>query len=327
MGYAHGAQAASLVEAYLRLIEKATGRDRDALAAGARSYLPLIEALSPAYVEEVRGLADGAGLSFDEALICQVRGAATRRADDDGCTAFAVTGAGTAGGRTYAGQNQDLGPEYADVGIVLRLAPADGRPRVAMFTFAGQLGYMGMNEHGVAHFANALGNAPWRRGLPHYPLKRRCFEMSSVEQCLQVVRDTRLCSAGNMVFCDGQGGIADVEIRPEGVALYEDEDPDRRLHTNHYISPEFTGFEDGNTPDSCPRLERFRQLVGAAWGDITVDDLKAFLADHDGDPGGVCRHGAKGSWSVAGYIADPAAGVLHVRRGLGCTGTWTEVPV
>jgi hypothetical protein len=78
MGYAHGAQAADLVERYLRLIEKSTGRDRAQLAEGALTYVPRIEALSPAYLEETRGLADGAGLSFDEAMICQVRGAATQ---------------------------------------------------------------------------------------------------------------------------------------------------------------------------------------------------------------------------------------------------------
>ena len=35
---------------------------------------------------------------------------------------------------------------------------------------------MGMNQHGVAHFANALYNAPWRPGLPHYPLKRTLLD-------------------------------------------------------------------------------------------------------------------------------------------------------
>ena len=63
------------------------------------------------------------------------------------------------------------------------------------------------------------------------------------------------------------------------------------------------------------------------WGDITLDRLKSYLADHAGDPGGICRHGAGGSYSVAGYIADPGAGALHVRRGLGCTGTWSEYTV
>lgn len=329
MGYAHGAQAAPLIERYLRLIEKSTGQDRSALAPGALSYRPLIEALSPAYIEEVRGLADGAGLSFEEGMICQVRGAAAQPIDatPDGCTAFAITGQGTIDGRTFAGQNQDLGPEYADVGIVLRLRPTDGRPRLVTFTFAGQLGYMGMNEHGVAHFANGLGNAPWRPGLPHYPLKRRCFEMQTVADCVELTRQFRTSSAGNMVFCDGTGAIADVEIRPEGVAVFEDEHADRRLHTNHYVTEEFAGHEDGNTADSCPRLDRLRQLVTSEWGQIDLDRLKAFLADHDGDPGAICRHGAKGMYSVCGYIADPGAGVLHVRRGLGCTGTWSEIPV
>lgn len=72
MGYAHGAQAAALIERYLGFIEKRTGRDRAALGAGALTYVPFIEALSPAYLEEVRGLADGAEMSFEEAMICQV---------------------------------------------------------------------------------------------------------------------------------------------------------------------------------------------------------------------------------------------------------------
>ena len=330
MGYEHGAQAAPLIERYLGYIEKTTGRDRTALAAGALTYVPFIEALSPPFLEEVRGLAEGADLSFEEAMICQVRGAAAQRADvavEEGCTAFAVTGQGTIGGRTFAGQNQDLGPEFSDLGIVLRLTPTDGRPRLVTFTFAGQLGYMGMNEHGVGEFANGLGNAAWRPGLTHYPLKRRCLELKTVDECVDLVRAHRTCSAGNMVFCDGQGGIADVEIRPEGIAVFIDDHPCRRLHTNHYISAEFAQHEDGNTPDSCPRLDRIRTLVAESWGEICVDRLKLMLADHEGDPGGICRHGERNSYSVAGYIADPQAHVLHVRRGLGCTGTWTEYPV
>ncbi|MBT3342508.1 MAG: hypothetical protein HN712_13915 [Gemmatimonadetes bacterium] len=328
LGHQHGCQARDLIERYLRLIEKSTGRDRSMLAGGAMAFVPRIEALSPAYLEEVRGLAEGADISFEEAMICQVRGAAANEAsDNDGCTAFAITGEATRTGSTLAGQNQDLSPEMADVGIVLRLAPDDGRPRVVMFTFAGQLGYMGMNQHGVAHFANALGNASFRPGLTHYPLKRRCFEMRTVDECIQVLQQHRACSAGNMVLCDGEGQIADVEIRPEGIAVFDDVRACQRLHTNHYVSGDFSHHEDGNTPDSVPRLDRIRTLVQDTWGEITVDRMKHILADHSGDPGGICRHGARGSWSVAGYIADPGAGVLHVRRGQGCTGTWSEYEV
>ena len=77
----------------------------------------------------------------------------------------------------------------------------------------------------------------------------------------------------------------------------------------------------------APILSRIQQLVQQHWGTIDVDVLKRFLADHEGDPAAICRHGGRNSWSVAGYIADPTEGVLHVRRGFGCTGTWTEYEV
>jgi isopenicillin-N N-acyltransferase-like protein len=130
-----------------------------------------------------------------------------------------------------------------------------------------------------------------------------------------------------MVFCDGRGHIADVEIRPEGIAVYQDEDPDQRLHTNHYITPEFAPHETFGIEDSCPRLDRLRALVKQDWGSIDVDTMKAALADHQGDPAAICRHGAKNMYSVAGYIADPANNLFHVRRGLGCTGTWQAYKV
>ena len=64
MGYQHGAQGRYLIERFLRLIDYMTQLPRDELCRNALSYLPSIEALSPQYVAEVRGLADGAGISF-----------------------------------------------------------------------------------------------------------------------------------------------------------------------------------------------------------------------------------------------------------------------
>jgi isopenicillin-N N-acyltransferase-like protein len=324
MGYQHGTQAAALIDKYLILIEKMAAKKRDLLGRKALAFQPFIEKLNPLLIEEVRGLAAGAAISFAEAMLCQVRTAA---ASVEGCTAFALTGKATSHGQPLAGQNQDLGPEFADVGIVLHLKPTDGRPRAITFTFAGQLGYMGMNENGVAHFANGLADCQWRLALPHYPLKRTLFEQETVEQCIDILKEHRLCSAGNMVFCDGRGHIADVEIRPEGIAVYQDEDPDQRLHTNHYITPEFAPHETFGIEDSCPRLDRLRALVKQDWGSIDVDTMKAALADHQGDPAAICRHGAKNMYSVAGYIADPANNLFHVRRGLGCTGTWQAYKV
>ncbi|MBI1928302.1 hypothetical protein HYR99_29165 [Candidatus Poribacteria bacterium] len=321
MGYQHGVQAADLIGKYLIWIEKLTHKPREVLRRNAMAFLHQMEVLSPAFVVEVRGLADGAGISFEEAMLCQARAEAAR-VNEGGCTAFSLTGSATADHNPLAGQNQDLEPEYADVAILLHVKPTDGRPRALIFTFAGQLGYSGMNQYGLAHFANALYDFQWRPGLPHYPLKRIMLEQRTIEDCVKLLTRHRTCSAANVVLCDGEGQIADVEVRPEGVARFEDAHTDCRLHTNHYLTPQFTAHETNSLPDSCPRLARMRELIQENWGQITVETMKTILADHRGDPGSICRHGERNMHSISGYIAEPAKEVLHVRRGHGCLGTW-----
>ena len=112
------------------------------------------------------------------------------------------------------------------------------------------------------------------------------------------------------------------EVRPDGMALFQGEHPDCLLHTNHYLTPEFAAYETDSFPDSRPRLARMRAVVKQNWGQITAETMKDVLADHEGDPAGICRHGSMGRHSILGYVAEPAKGLLHVRRGHGCLGTW-----
>lgn len=326
LGYQHGAQAAPLIERYLRWIEKLTAQPRDLLARRSLIFLPYMEALSKAFVTEVRGLADGAGISFEEALLCQAR-AEAGKIPEGGCTAFALGGSATSDGRLLVGQNQDLEPEYADVAILLRVRPTDGRPDALMFTFAGQLGYSGMNEHGLCHFANALYDAPWQPGLPHYPLKRVMLEQQRADDCVALLEQHHTCSAANALIADGEGAVRDVEIRPDAIRVFRDDRPDWVIHANHYLTTDFTRYETNSLPDSCDRLARMRDLVQDHWGTITVETMQMLMADHAGDPAGICRHGDRDMHSISGYIAEPTTRLLHVRRGHGCTGTWTTYSV
>lgn len=326
MGLQHGKQTEGLIRKYLVWIQKLTGMEIETLRANAMRFLPYIQRLSPEYVEEIFGLAEGARIPIADAVLCQARAEAAKRWDG-GCTAFALTRQATADGSVISGQNQDLEPDYADVAIVLRVKPSDGRPSAVMVTFAGQLGYAGMNSSGVSNFVNALYNFQWTPGLPYYPLRRLCLEQTSIEGCLKLLRANAGCSALNLVLADSKGDIADVEVRPGVLAAYNDKSKDARLHTNHYLTTNFVKFEDGTLPDSVPRLDRVRSLVRQQWGKLTVDKMKSILADHEGNPAGICRHGASQLHSIAGYIAEPARKLLHVRRGHGCTGTWTAYSV
>ena len=348
MGYQHGIQARQLVRNYLKWIEKMTGEPRESLCNCAMAFLPTFEKLSAALVDETRGLAKGADISLEEALLCQTRyvddftgpvlypasphiprrsGTEGAEAHGGGCTAFAITGSATADGNTLIGQNEDMQPEVSDITTLLHVKPSDGRPRALMVTPAGQLGHQGMNEYGVAHLINGLSGLDdheFRQDIFRYPLNRIMLEKRTVEECVNLLAKYRDCSAVNKVICDGQGSITDVEVRPEGIAIFSDDHPHWRIHTNHYLTPQFMPYATNWASSSKPRLERMRYLIKEQWGKITLDTMKAILADHEGDPAGICRHGGGYTHphSIVGYIAEPAKGLFHVRKGHGCIGTW-----
>src|SRR6266536_728688 len=102
---------------------------REDLYARALTFLPFFAAYAPHLVEEIRGIAEGAGVPFAAALLVNVRaevagvqaGALTRNLE--GCTAFAVGREAAAGGAMYLGQNQDQDPAMEELGVVLRVKP------------------------------------------------------------------------------------------------------------------------------------------------------------------------------------------------------------
>lgn len=328
LGRQHGEQCRDRLLGFLDYLGSTLKLPSAEIESRATRFVPLFEQHCPHLVEEIRGLAEGAGVRFDQALAVQIRGELGQVARG-GCTTFVIAARGTAAQTILIGQNCDMDPEMEQIGYVLRLQPKD-KPAVILWTFGGQIGYHGMNSAGVAHFANALGGGPaWRFGLPHYPIKRMMLEQRRMGGVFELLRRAPVCSNGNYVLCDGDGQIADVELTPDGFEVIEDRGDGFIVHTNHYLCGVhacMANYEQ-SVSDSFPRLDRIRELVSQKFGSITVDDLKGFLADHSGFPTGICRHphdgpdhpsvSARGR-TVASLIAEPATGRFHVCRGNPC---------
>jgi isopenicillin-N N-acyltransferase-like protein len=328
VGRQHGEQCRDRLHAFLDYLGNALRLARAPLQARALQFLPLFERHCPHLLEEVGGLAEGAGVALAEALAVQIR-AELGPVPAEACTTFVVAAPGTADGQVLIGQNSDMDPEVEPLAYVLRLEPA-GRPAVLMWTFGGMIGYHGLNAAGVAHFANALGGGPgWKMGLPHYPVKRLMLEQRALDGVLALLRQVPVCSSGNYVLCDGAGRIADVELTSDGFSLLEDQGDSFLAHTNHFLcGPHACPANDAaSVPDSFPRLDRMRALLDGRPGRLTMADLQRFLADHAGHPTSICRHphdgrdhpsvSARGK-TVASLIAEPARGRLHVARGNPC---------
>ncbi|MCJ7712306.1 MAG: C45 family autoproteolytic acyltransferase/hydrolase, partial [Chloroflexi bacterium] len=99
------------VAIYRRVFQHYAGWDWDRVTSHARAYRPAIETAHPRYLEELAGIAEGAGLREDDILAINVRTevmfAAVARMAAGACTAFAVLPGATAAGGTLIGQTWD----------------------------------------------------------------------------------------------------------------------------------------------------------------------------------------------------------------------------
>ena len=332
LGRQHGEQAAELIREFLAWLQTALQLSRETMEQRALRFRPLFERFCPNLIEEITGLAEGAGISPAQSLALQLRGE-LGHTDDGGCTAFVIAPAGTATREPLIGQNSDTPAEIERLAYVLRLQP-DDLPELLIWTFGGMLGYHGINRLGVAHFANSLGGGPaWKFALSHYSVKRLMLECRDVPEVMTLLKTVPVCSNGNYVICDSQGKIADVEVTSDGPLVIDDQNAGFIAHSNHFLCAPHaceTNFEH-SLPDSFPRLSRMQLLITEKFGSITVDELKTFLSDHSGHPVGICRHPHDGPGdailpssgkTVAALIAEPTRGLLHIARGNPCSNPW-----
>jgi hypothetical protein len=339
-GFQFGRACGDMVDRYPEVLRNILGRDarlrdpsaepkelgRAELERRALRFLPLFEAFAPEQVEEIRGVAAGAEVPFETALLVNVRGEVgvfDRKAEAlSGCTAFAVGRAATADASVLIGQNQDQGQATRDLVAILRIEPDRG-PRMLMATFGGLLGYGGINSAGVGMMQNQLANSTWRFGLPHYPLKRAFLEQETIAGCLAVLERARLASCANYVLVDRNEAV-DVETTPDGFAVLRDE-AGLVAHANDFIDGRLAEDDTlvAQLKDSPARYRRMSQLLKERRGSITLDDAKRWMSDHDHYPTGICRHGDTKDPTVLttmySVICEPDKGLMHVADGNPCT--------
>jgi len=322
MGRQHGEQASKQIRAHVEMI----GRSREKVRAQATRFKPLFEKYCPHLLDEITGLAEGAGITLEEALAVNIR-AELGKAAPEGCTTYVIGRRGTANQQILVGQNSDMGKTSIDLGYILHLKPKS-KPQVLIWTFGGMIGYHGMNSAGVAIFENALSEngavPPGRFAMPHYPVKRMILESSTVDAALGLFQKIPLASNKNYVMCDGSGAILDVETTTAGPEVLKDKGAGFLAHSNHFVCGKYANKEkeDALVVDSRKRFDRIHELIRADFGSLTVDRMKAHLSDHSNHPTGICRHlegPASGSMrTVASMIAEPAFRRMHVAVGNPC---------
>ena len=294
----------------------------------ARQCIPFVEGYAPHMLEELRGTAEGAGVSLDDLMLLQVRNQLQSEdlfaaASEAGCTSLAL--AADAIERVSPGgivaQNWDNDPALDPFTVVLTRRP-QGKPALTTVTQAGLIAYIGFNDAGIGLCLNTLPAPQRPLGVPHYFTVRASRNRPWMEP--RAVRRAERAIPANIMLSTPQGP-ADLEVTLDGVRVLRDDGGGRVTHTNHCLHPELAGIND-QFPEliqSLPRKRRIDELIATNSGRVTSMRVKSALRDHDDHPRSICRHAnddpTTGFWqTVFSVIIEPAARRMHVTRGTPC---------
>lgn len=293
----------------------------------AEKYVARLGVTCPRYLDEIRGIADGAGVGFLDVLALNVRteimfglfteaeaararggvngvngtngvkvnghDAASSEFPSDGCTSLAFKSTSS----SFLAQNWDWLPAQAPNLIVAHISQPNNTPEIpdiAMVTEAGIIGKIGLNSAGVGCCLNAIR----ARGLDstrlpvHFAL-RTILESHSRNDALSTLRKLGGVAGSAHILVADPGGAVGLEFAggKERIGEIGPDDKGRVVHTNHLVL-EHPGVEEpGWLPDSGERLERIGVLTDGDFlaGEVDVKKVVELFKDEEGFPCSINR--------------------------------------
>lgn len=300
----------------------------------------VIAGFDPRIATELRGIAEGAEVQLREIYALNIRTPLARIAQPQAalaetheCTTGAVCGDLTVNGHHYLLQNWDQKADLQAVTAVFEQHIA-GEPALLYVAEAGRLIQHGLNAHGVGVCGNQLTakvDARMENAGLGALARRRALRHSTLDAAVKAIHDTPRAISQNHLLGDRSGRALDLEVTPD--KIYEVSPVAGILaHANHFEHEDAgRDFEDlGRSlhPHSLHRSRRLGEVLAPLAGKIGLPELKTALADHYGDPDGICRHphGTQDELghTLASTIIDLTEASLTTAPGPACVGTYTR---
>jgi hypothetical protein len=179
------------------------------------NFLPAIRKWTPDLLEEVRGIADGSGQSFERVFAFQL--VDELWVFNDAPEAHHCSSLGVARSDRHpacVAQNMDLEPFRDGFQVVLHIIGDGHTPEQYVFSSAGLIGLNGVNRHAIAVACNTLMElAASADGLPVAFVVRGLLAQTSGDAALELVRGVHHASGQNYVV--GAGTVCTISrLRP-----------------------------------------------------------------------------------------------------------------
>ncbi|MDE2931984.1 MAG: C45 family autoproteolytic acyltransferase/hydrolase [Chloroflexota bacterium] len=281
-----------------------------------------MERVFPEALAELHGIADGAGVRYDDLLAynsCQELGRMQQA-----CTNFVLV---TPEHGIIHYKSNDVSREALKFHVYLEAHPDSGHDFIGV-TWAGTVWMnSGINEAGLTYGGGSLPNtdSDWDHGLPANVVLRYFLQYpNDVDDALALVARTPIMSHGhNMVFTDPAGNGAVVERTPTAMGI-------RRLDdhaiwaSNHClvedVKPMLRANNESFMANSHGRYGLLEKLT--AEQPHSLNQVIAIARAH-ADPTSMCQHGPY-MHTVIGYVMIPAERRMLIAYGRPCENEFEE---
>lgn len=335
IGLAHGTLAHDnvlvTIDTYSKLFKAMSDIDWPDAQRMARQFIGRIEEYDPAYLEEIRGIADGAGVKFEEILALNVRSELAFQGKvpiSDGCTSLGIAEERAMGGQCLMGQSWDWRRTLIDALVILNIHQLGDKPDIVMITEAGIIGKFGFNSAGVGICLNAMASNAVPMGLPLHIAMRGVLDSMSLSEAIGNATRMQLGCCANFMLQSEAGEILDLELDGQDFDVLYPTDG-ILVHTNHFLSPRLPRAPYIDTmkykfPDTFIRLRRANKLLRRIQGPIGTAELEGVFADHCDFPAGICHHAdpriveGKRMETVFSFIMNIGQKEIHICTGLAC---------
>ena len=289
-----------------------------------RKYIPFAQERYPQYVDEMLGMAEGAGISFEDMSVLVSMEAVTSDALHLGkCTSMAVNGDRTTDGHVLLAHNEDWTPEEEQDVFIVHAEPKDEPPFLAM-TYGGYPVAVGINAFGIAQGCDSVYPNDTRIGVPRLIVARGVLAAKSPADAISRALIPQRAAGYNHFIVHESGEIYSVEASARRFALLYGEDG-WLAHTNYYVDPRMSTIEDEPDELVAKRIRYYRAVrLLAETTQHSIKSLQAIQRDHINFPHAICNHDenverpADREKTICALIIDLTARAMHIAWGNPC---------
>ena len=293
----------------------------------ARKYLPFAEERFPQYVEEMHGIAEGAGVKFDDIAVLNVmEGVTVDALHLSKCTSMALNQERTRDGEVLIAHNEDWVPEDQEDVFFVLARPKD-EPAFLAMTYGGLLPNIGINEMGLAQCCDSVYTTDRRIGIPRVIVSRAVLAARTPNEAIRCALTPRRAAGYNHLLVHESGEIYSVEVSARRFALLYGT-KGYMVHTNHYLDREMQRIEKDPDELISTRVRYWRAYrLLESTRHHTVETLKEITKDHVNYPDSICRHSTEGSplereKTIVSMIFDLTNREIHAAWGNPCQGVY-----